>query len=191
MKYVHGRNTIKLIVAIIIIAIVVILGVRYAIKFIKSEKVKELQYDMLLVKNKTEIFYAKHTLNKDENPLLGYQLNNLPENINVDEFKGKNVIPESDYEKYYLLDSTCFDKMDLGELNNKYKGYFIVNYEGYEVIYTEGYENKNGMWCYKISDLEKKPEEKKITESPAQNVEENNAEEQSSVVEQTEENTEN
>ena len=45
---------------------------------------------------------------------------------------------------------------------NKYKGYFIVNYDNFEVIYTDGYENENGMWCYRISDLKKIPEDKKL-----------------------------
>ncbi len=49
--------------------------------------------------------------------------------------------------------------MDLKDLVNKYPGYFIVNYDNYEVIYSEGYKNENGLWCYKISDLYKKPEE--------------------------------
>ena len=50
------------------------------------------------------------------------------------------------------------EQMGLQELVNKYEGYFIVNYDDYEVIYSDGYENENGMWCYKISDLYKKPE---------------------------------
>lgn len=161
MRHEEGKSSIKLIIAMIVIVILVILGVRYTIKFINSEKVKNFQYDMLLVKNKTEIYNAKHTLNKDENPLLGYQLTQLPEDININEFKDKHVISDEEYEKYYLLDSASLEKMDLSELANKYQGYFIVNYENYEVIYTEGYENKNGMWCYKISDLEKTQAEQK------------------------------
>lgn len=52
------------------------------------------------------------------------------------------------------------EKLELQDLSNKYKGYFIVNYDNFEVIYTDGYENENGMWCYKISDLKKLPENK-------------------------------
>ena len=175
MRHEEGKSSIKLIIAMIVIVILVILGVRYTIKFINSEKVKNFQYDMLLVKNKTEIYNAKHTLNKDENPLLGYQLTQLPEDININEFNDKHVISDEDYEKYYLLDSASLEKMDLSELANKYQGYFIVNYENYEVIYTEGYENKNGMWCYKISDLEKTQAEQK---SQTNKIEETNEGEQ-------------
>lgn len=50
------------------------------------------------------------------------------------------------------------EQMELQELVDKYTGYFIVNYEENEVIYSEGYENENGLWCYKISDLDKMPD---------------------------------
>ncbi len=63
---------------------------------------------------------------------------------------------------------------------NKYKGYFIVNYDNFEVIYTDGYENENGMWCYRISDLKKIPEDKKPKQlnSGEQNNTEGQSEEQ-------------
>lgn len=60
------------------------------------------------------------------------------------------------------------EKLELNDLVSKYSGYFIVNYDNFEVIYTEGYENQNGMWCYKISDLEKSPEPAKVEQSGEQ-----------------------
>lgn len=155
MISVGRRKSILLILAIIVIVILVFVGVRYAINFFKQEDIKELQYDILLVKTKTETFKANNVVNPDENPLLGYKLNELPEGINIDGFKAKNIIKEEEYEKYYLLDAECLEKMDLKELVNKHPGYFIVNYETFEVVYTEGYTNKEGVLCYKISDLEK------------------------------------
>lgn len=65
---------------------------------------------------------------------------------------------------------------------NKYPGYFIVNYEVYEVVYTEGYENSNGLWCYKISDLNKMLEVKNSTEQV------NQQNQQETLTENTQEN---
>ena len=76
----------------------------------------------MLVKTKTETFKANNVVNPDENPLLGYKLNELPEGINIDGFKAKNIIKEEEYEKYYLLDAECLEKMDLKELVNKHPG---------------------------------------------------------------------
>ena len=54
MISVGRRKSILLILAIIVIVILVFVGVRYAINFFKQEDIKELQYDILLVKTKTE-----------------------------------------------------------------------------------------------------------------------------------------
>ncbi len=156
-----GKSTVKLIIAIAVIIAVVIVGVHIAIKFINSEKVKNTQADLLLVKAKIEILKGNNNMNKDEHPLLGYQLTQIPEGIIINDFIDKHVISEDEYENYYVLDKECLEKLELQDLINKYKGYFIVNYDNFEVIYTEGYENENGMWCYKISDLKKLPENQK------------------------------
>ncbi len=105
MKQEEGKSSIKLIIAIAVIIIVVILGVRYAMDFLKKENVKDLQVDLLLVKAKIEIVKGNYSLNKEENPLKGYQITQLPENINISGFLEKNVISEEEYEKYYVLDS--------------------------------------------------------------------------------------
>ena len=165
----EGKSSIKLVLVIAVIVFVIVLGVRYTMDLIQKEKVKNLQADMLIVKTKVETLKGKHTLNQEENPLRGYQLTQLPENINITEFLAKNVITQEEYEKYYLLDSESLQQMELQDLVDKYKGYFIVNYDDFEVVFSEGYENENGLWGYKISDLEKKPEvEKKEEALPVQ-----------------------
>ncbi len=185
-----GRSWIKLIIAIIIIVVTVIVGINYVMNIIKKERVKEVQAYLLLVQAKVNIVKGNYSVNKEENPLKGYQLNQLPENINISDFLEKHIIPEEEYEKYYLINSVDLEQMQLQELVNKYQGYFIVNYDNFEVIYTEGYENENGLWCYRITDLHKKPEiqqrqgnnqeqiEQKNEEQPEQNTQEQTNEEQ-------------
>lgn len=77
---------------------------------------------------------------------------------------------------------------------DKYKGYFIVNYDNFEVVYTEGYENEFGIWCYRISDLKKKPESNStqldvIVENEVKQAGENESSDNNSA-ENTKENTE-
>lgn len=193
MRQEKGKSSIKLIFAIIVIAVVVGLGVKYTLDFINKEKVKNLQADLLLVKAKIEICKGNYDMNKDENPLQGFQLTQLPENIDIKEFLEKRVIPEEEYEKYYLLDSDALGKIGLQDLVNRYSGYFIVNYENYEVVYSEGYENENGIWCYKVSDINKLPENhntqivKNKTNEENNNEENNNGENEQTA--QTEENS--
>ena len=80
--------------------------------------------------------------------------------------------------------------MDLKDLINKYTGYFIVNYDDFEVIYTEGYENTNGLWCYRISDLDKKKEEDKPQAVQEEQVIEETSQENEGNTESEEEKTE-
>lgn len=190
MKHEEAKSSIKLIIAIAAIIIVVIIGVNYAMNFFKKENAKNLQADLLLIKAKVEIIKGNYSVNKEENPLRGILLTQLPEDINISEFKEKNVISQEEYEKYYLLDSTSLEQMELQELVNKYSGYFLVNYENFEVIYTEGYENENGLWCYKISDLTKAPEQPKPISIPNNNLVDNNENEGENSQTQLEENTE-
>ena len=179
-----GRSSIKLIIAIVIIIAVLIVGINYVMSIIKKESVKDVQADLLLIQAKVNIVKGNYSVNKEENPLRGYQLNQLPENININSFLEKHIIPEEEYEKYYLLDSSALEQMELQELVNKYPGYFIVSYDSFEVIYTEGYENENGMWCYKLTDLHKKPEIEQKHENNQEQQEQQGKENQ----EQTEEN---
>lgn len=171
-----GRSSIKLIIAIIIIVVAVIVGINYVMNIIKKESIKEVQADLLLVQAKVNIVKGNYSVNKEENPLKGYQLNQLPENINISAFLEKHIIPEEEYEKYYLIDSSALEQMQLQELVNKYQGYFIVNYDNFEVIYTEGYENENGLWCYRITDLHKKPEVQQKQENNQEQIEQKNEE---------------
>lgn len=155
MKEKSSIGIMKLLVIIIVIAIVIILGVLYLKKEINKENIKNMQADLLLVQAKIELVKGNYGMDKENNPLKGYQLNQLPEEINIQDFYDKNIIPIEEYEKYYLLNQEALEQCGLGELVGKYDGYFIVNYENYEVIYTKGYQNVNGLWCYKISELNK------------------------------------
>ena len=161
------KNIIKLVIWISIVSIVGSIIVIYIKNVIKDEKIKTIQADLLLLQAKIEIVKGNNSMNKDENPLKGYQLNQIPEDIDLSEFFEKNIISQEEYEKYYVLDSKSLNELDLQDFISKYKGYFVVNYDNYEVIYTKGYQNVNGLWCYKLSELNKMPEanQNQITEN--------------------------
>lgn len=183
MKQKNGIGFVKLIIGIIVIVIVVILAISYAKKEIDKEMVKNVQADLLLVQAKIELVKGNYSMDKENNPLKGYQLTQLPEDISIQDFYDKNIITQDEYERYYLLTSEALEQCGLGELVGNYDGYFIVNYDDYEVIYTKGYENTNGLWCYKLSELNKanEPENQQIVAVTAntdtqENGDNNNAE---------------
>lgn len=197
MKEKKGIGFAKLVIGIIVIIVVVIFGVSYVKKIIDKEKIKNVQADLLLVQAKIELVKGNYNMSKENNALKGYQLNQLPEGINIQDFFDKNIIEQSEYEKYYLLDKDALQQCGLEDLVNSYDGYFIVNYDNYDVIYTKGYKNSNGLWCYKISDLNKMPDIQQSVPVVAQVKDENSGNADNNQVgnneinNQTTENTEN
>lgn len=155
MRQEDGKGTVKLVLIIFLIIVVVFFLARYVINIVKKEQVKSIQADILLVQAKVEIVKGKYNMNKDENPLKGVKMSERTDEFQLGIFLSKNVIAEDEFDKYYILNSTSLEEMDLKQLVGKYPGYFIVNYDDFEVIYTDGYENEHGLWCYKLSDLKK------------------------------------
>ena len=177
---------IRLLIAIIIIIIVTITGFSYIKNIFKNEDVKNFESDLLLVQAKVELVKGTNIMDKDKNPLKGIQVSQLPEEINIQDVFDKGLITEEEKEKYYFLNEEALNQMGLKNFYNKYEGKFIVNYDTYEVIYTKGYKNENGLFVYKVSELnkvetpinideftnnEEQKEEPKAEETP---VEENN-----------------
>ena len=177
---------IRLLIAIIIIIVVTITGFSYIKNIFKNEDVKNFESDLLLVQAKVELVKGTNIMDKDKNPLKGIQVSQLPEEINIQDVFDKGLITEEEKEKYYFLNEEALNQMGLKNFYNKYEGKFIVNYDTYEVIYTKGYKNENGLFVYKVSELnkvetpinideftnnEEQKEEPKAEETP---VEENN-----------------
>ena len=146
---------IRLLIAIIVIIIVTITGFKHINKIFKNEDVKNFESDLLLVQAKVELIKGNNIMDKDKNPLKGIQVSQLPEEINIQDVFDKGLITEEEKEKYYFLNEEALNQMGLKNFYNKYEGKFIVNYDTYEVIYTKGYQNENGLYVYKVSELNK------------------------------------
>lgn len=173
MRQESGKGTVKWIFIICVIIIVVVVIVQYIMGVLKKERIKEMQADLLLVQAKVEIVKGKNNLNKDENPLKGIQVSKIAEKVNIKGIMEKKNISSDDFAKYYVLRNSDLSEMDLQELIGKNSGSYIVNYDNFEVIYTEGYENLNGLFCYKISELNKQPENPIAAPAVSTDVEEN------------------
>ena len=157
------KRIINYTIAIAAIVAVVIFIINYIMGINKREKIKEMQADLLSVQAKVEILKGKNSVNKDENPLKGLSVSKVAEKVaivkNVFE---KHGITGDDLNKYYILKDSDLVDMDLKELVGKHSGAYVVNYDNYEVIYTQGYTNANGLFCFKVSEINKQPEVQKI-----------------------------
>jgi len=110
MKEEVGKGFIKSIFGVTIIVIVVVVLIIYGKGVLEKEKIKDFHADLLLVQGKVEVAAGNYNMDKEAHPLKGVKLNELPEEINIEEFKSKNVVPQEEYEKYYLLNSRKFGR---------------------------------------------------------------------------------
>lgn len=103
--------------------------------------------------NSTDNSNKENTNPSDENSnvsssdgIVGVKLSDCNNDI-INEFKSKNVIDESDYDKYYVLSDE-----DLSTLKtmvyNRPNSYYLFNYDTGEVILTSGYKG-----CYTLTDI--------------------------------------
>ena len=190
MKQESGKGTVKWILIICAIIAVVVLFVYYISTVIKREKTKELQADLLLVQGKVEIFRGKNDMNKDENPLKGIPISRVAEKLKAKKYIESRGFAADEMANYYILRDSDLSAMDLQKLVGKNKGSYIVNYANFDVIYTEGYENVNGLWCYKVSEMNKQPEKQAtIPASNAFTEEKANAEQSAEQAQTAQENT--
>ena len=157
------KRIILYIVSVSAIIAVLTLIVNYVIKVNKREKAKEMQADLLAVQAKVEITKGKNSVNKDENPLKGIQVSKVAEKIPVvNKIFERHGITGDDVAKYYILKDSDLTAMDLNDLVGKHKGTYIVNYDNFEVLYTLGYTNVNGVFCFKVSEINKQPDVQKV-----------------------------
>lgn len=176
------KRIIKYVIIITIIIAIITLITQHVLNIVKKEKIKEMQADLLSVQAKVEIIKGKNNVNKDENPLKGIQVSKVAEKIKiVNKIFEKYEITGDNVGKYYILKNSDLSEMDLQNLVGKNSGSYIVNYENFEVLYTKGYTNANGLFCYKVSEMNKQPEIQKIipasTTETQQTGEENKTEE--------------
>lgn len=151
------------IVSISAIIAVVVFIVNYVIKINKQEKMKEMQADLLAVQAKVEIIKGKNSVNKDENPLKGVSASKVAEKMPiVNKLFEQQGITGDDVGKYYILRNSDLNEMELGNLVGKHPGTYVVNYDNFEVLYTLGYTNVNGVFCFKVSEINKQPDVQKV-----------------------------
>ena len=144
-----GLNMIGVIIIICIIIAMVAITVLKVKNNIKTEDVKEIKSNMLLIQGAAKVAKQNEIAKKKDNPLVGTKLNEIQDNEIINNFKTLNIIEENQYEKYYMLSNEDLEKLNI-KVWNEEGAYYLVNYDDNEVIITSGINEK-----YKLSDIEK------------------------------------
>ena len=151
---------IKLLFVLSIIAGVGTVLLKNAGVMLQQKNDDDKKTDLLLIQAKVKLIKGKSDVNSNTDEYVGVKVSEL-ENEVIKDFLRNIKIPDSDFEKYYVLYYQDFEKMGIvSELANTEDDNYIVNYETAEVICVKGVFVDN-MFKYKLSDIVKKEEEKK------------------------------
>ncbi len=163
MKNNRGIGIISLLIIIVISVIILGIGVNFGLQKYKEAQIKTLNTDMLLVEWKLKAYIDDQKAEgKTEITYLGTKVSELKENVLIKDFLSKNIIPENEYDKYYVLNDEDMKNAGL-EITNYEDSYYLINYETYEIIITKGCKMISGEILYKLSDIEKNGQEENIT----------------------------
>lgn len=133
---------------IIILIIMIISGAYYVTKkFIKNEENADIKANMLLIQGACKVLRQNSIVKKDDSILIGNKMSEMTEDSIINEFKAKNIIDESNYDKYFVLSNEDLKNLNI-EVQNEKDSYYIVNYNDNEVYITKGYDGK-----YKLSEM--------------------------------------
>ena len=171
MKNNKGMGIISLICIVFVIAVIIAISIYFARLKYNEAKVQTIKTDMLLVEWKIKSYIDNQTAEKvEEIKDLGTKVIDMEDDKLIKSFLEKNVIEESEYEKYYVLSDENLAEAKLA-LTNYEENYFLINYENYEVIVTGGCKISDNKILYKLSDIkqetkdESSDDEVDVTES--------------------------
>ena len=160
MRNEKGMGLIQLIVFVVLIILIVAMSVYFIRMQYNEVRVETIKTDMLQVQWKLKDYIDTQTVNGDEIQYLGSKVSDNLQDTLLSKVISNNVIPESEYEKYYILKDADLATAGL-EITNYEESYFLINYETYEVIVTQGCNISDDEILYKLSDIESRTEDNK------------------------------
>ena len=157
MKSQAGKTFIKLMIAIIIIAIIVIVGIYYSKNMIQKTQLQDFKTNMLLIQVKAkevleQVSFEKNKINNNDitletlkeqylvgTPLTSEMLESFPQQV-------KELINSENLSEYYYFTTEQLNELGINNAKSDGEdGYYIVRYimdtdASVEVINTKDYE---------------------------------------------------
>lgn len=158
MRRNKGMGMIQLIIMILFIALIIATIIYFVRMKYHEVRVETIKTDMLQVQWKMKDYMDTKTVKGEEKQYLGTKISEMKEDILLKNFFENNIVPEEEYEKYYVLKDENLATAGL-EITNYPDSYFLINYETYEVIVTKGCNYSKEETLYKLTDIINKSNE--------------------------------
>lgn len=148
MKEEKGIALIVLILMILIIGVIIFIGIKYAGEYISNEKKTDIKSTMLSIQSVATNKRNRHTVDEENNPLVGTKLDleNTGEYIISPEFK--EVLSSIENAEMYILNQDELSDLGLKNIEINNENFFVVDYNTEEIFYSLGIDGK-----YKLSEM--------------------------------------
>ena len=155
--FIKNNKGITIIALIIIVLLMVLLASVTAYEandLISITKKQSIETNLLLIQAKVRIINEQVVFEKDEEKkkelLVGTKLSDKTQVLNS--LKEKKVLSSNESgEDYYVLSKKNLDDMGLDTLEEN--DAYVVNYNTEEVIYVHGVKMDDGVYLYKLSEM--------------------------------------
>lgn len=137
---------IKIIIYLLIFSVLACLIIFGTKRYFEKEKIQDIKSDMLSVQCMCKVYKDNGIVNNVGNNVVGEKLSDCSNDI-INDFKSKNIIDPSEYDKYYVLSNEDLNTLKTN-IEPKTDSYYLINYDTWEVVTTQGYKG-----AYKLSDI--------------------------------------
>lgn len=149
MRNSKGVTLIVMVLAIVIIAIIIFVGMQYVKNYIAQQRIEDIKAAMLSIQGVVTNINNKHTVDEQTNALIGSKidLENNTTGYNVTE-ELKNSLLSVENTNLYILSQEELNNHGIKDITINNNEFYVVDYNSGEIFYSLGINGK-----YKLSEM--------------------------------------
>lgn len=149
MRNSKGVTLIVMVLAIVIIAIIIFVGLQHVNNYIAQQRIEDIKATMLSIQGVVTNINNKHTVDEQTNALIGSKLDleNNTTGYNITE-KLKNSLLSVENTNLYILSQEELNTHGIKDITINNNEFYVVDYNSGEIFYSLGINGK-----YKLSEM--------------------------------------
>lgn len=149
MRNSKGVTLIVMVLAIVIIAIIIFVGLQHVNNYIAQQRIEDIKATMLSIQGVVTNINNKHTVDEQTNALIGSKLDleNNTTGYNITE-ELKNSLLSVENTNLYILSQEELNTHGIKDITINNNEFYVVDYNSGEIFYSLGINGK-----YKLSEM--------------------------------------
>ena len=149
MRNSKGVTLIVMVLAIVIIAIIIFVGLQHVNNYIAQQRIEDIKAAMLSIQGVVTNINNKHTVDEQTNALIGSKLDleNNTTGYNITE-ELKNSLLSVENTNLYILSQEELNNHGIKDIIINNNEFYVVDYNSGEIFYSLGINGK-----YKLSEM--------------------------------------